>query len=141
MKNTALVVLSLFTFIACKPDSASGKEGGGGGHSHFTEIPSTAEGIWKEIASQQKKLASVVEDNYLIEAHDHGYAIRDLVRALPSKVSAEDKAKTEAASVEIAKIAAAIDKSSAAAAQKTTAENVQKMTAAVEALRVQLKAK
>ena len=45
------------------------------------------------------------------------------------------------AAAEIAKHAAAIDKSSAGGAQKTTDANVKKMAAAIDALRTELKAK
>ncbi|MHB1082925.1 MAG: hypothetical protein ACYC67_26250 [Prosthecobacter sp.] len=136
-----LVAMSLFAFIACSPDESHAKDGGPAGHSHFTEIPATTDGIWKLLGEQQAKLGSVVAKNELGEAHDHGYAIRDLVRALPAKVSAEKKVKAEAAAVEVAKIAAAIDKSSAAGAQKATQANVEKMAAAVTALKTELKAK
>ena len=139
MKHTMLVAVSLFAFAACSPDDSHAKEGGGGGHSHFTEIPDTADGIWKLLGEQQTKLAAVVARNDLGEAHDHGYAIRDLVRALPAKVSADNKAKTEEAAQSIAKIAAAIDKSSAGGAKKATEANVTKLTAAISALQASLK--
>ncbi len=141
MKTTMLAAMSLFAFIAITPGHSFAKEGGGAGHSHFIKIPETTEGIWTEIGNQQKKLAAVVAKNDLAEAHDHGYAIRDLVRALPDKVSAESKAKAETAAVEIAKIAAAIDKSGAAKAQKATETNVEKMTTAITALQAALKTK
>lgn len=137
MKSTLLAALSLCAFISMQPVTAA--EGGGAGHSHFIEIPETAEGIWKEIANQQTKLSSVVASGDLGEAHDHGYAIRDLVRALPAKVSADNKAKTEEAVKSIAKIAAAIDKSSAGGAKKATEANVTKLTAAISALQASLK--
>lgn len=141
MKHTLLVAMSIFTLIACSPEHSHSKEGGGGGHSHFTEIPDTVEGIWKLLGEQQTKLAAVVANNDLGEAHDHGYAIRDLVRALPGKLSAENKVKAEAAALEIATLATAIDKSSAAGAQKATQANVEKMVAAIITLKTELQAK
>lgn len=141
MKHSMLVAMSLFAFVACSPNESHAKEGGGAGHSHFIEIPATADGIWKELGAQQTKLTAVVANGHLHDAHDHGYAIRDLVRALPGKLPAESKAKAEAAAVEVAKIATAIDKSSAAGAQKATQGNVEKMAAAVTALQAELKAK
>lgn len=129
------------TFAQAGSEQKPAKEGAGAGHSHFIKIPPTAEEVWKEIASQQTKLAAVVAKNNLGEAHDHGYAIRDLVKALPGMVPAESKPKAEAAVAEIVKIAAAIDKSSAGGAQKATQENVKKMEAAVNALQADLKAK
>lgn len=110
------------------------------GHSHFTKIPATVPEIWKEIRKQQGKLAAVVAEKDLGEAHDHAFAIRDLVLALPARISTENKAKTETAAKEIVRIAAAIDKSGAAGAQKSTESNVKKLDAAVAALRLELKA-
>lgn len=111
----------------------------GGGHSHFTKIPATVEEIWKEIHKQQGKLVGVVAAKDLGEAHDHAFAIRDLVKALPAKVSAENKAKAEAGAKEITKLAADIDKSGAAGAQKATEANVKKMGEAVLTLEAKLK--
>lgn len=111
------------------------------GHSHFIKIPETVEGIWKEIGNQQVKLDAVVAAKKLGEAHDHGFAIRDLVRALPTKVAAENKAKAEEAVPEINKLAAAIDKSAAGGAQKVTEENVKKLATAVTTLQTALKTK
>lgn len=54
-------------------------------------------------------------------------------------LSAENKTKAAKASVEIAKIAAAIDKSGAARAKQTTDDNVQKLAAAISALQEDLK--
>ena len=150
MKKPMLVAMSLcalFAFTARQTSAQEAKaktpakEGGGGGHSHFIKIPATVEEIWKEIGNQQTKLAAVVAKNDLGEAHDHGYAIRDLVKALPGKVPGESKAKAEEAAAEIIKIAAAIDKSGAARAKKATAANVQTVEAAITKLQTDLKAK
>ena len=146
MKTSTLLARGLgaliaFTTTQTFAQEKDAKEGGGAGHSHFIKIPATVEGIWKEIASQETKLAAVVASKNLGEAHDNGFAIRDLVRALPGKVPAESKDKAEKAAVEIAKIATAIDKSSAGGAQKTTEANVKKMATAVAALQTGLKAK
>lgn len=139
-KFIATVCVASLAFAAANQTYAQAREGGGTGHSHFIKVPATAEEIWKEIANQQTKLTSVVARKDLAEAHDHGYAIRDLVRALPGKVPAEHKAKAEAAAAEVSKIAAAIDKSSAAGAQKATEGNVRKLASAITGLRGELKA-
>ena len=109
------------------------------GHSHFTKIPATVPEIWTAIHKQEVKLAAVVAQKDLGEAHDHAFAIRDLVKALPGKVAAEHKAKTEEAAKEIAKLAADIDKTAAAKAQKATEANVKKLKIAVTDLEAQLK--
>lgn len=150
MKKTILIAMGLSVCIAFtatsllaqeKPAQKPAPEADGGGHSHFTKIPATVELIWKEIQKQQGKLASVVAKKDLSEAHDHAFAIRDLVKALPAKIPVENKTKTEEAAKEIAKIAADIDKSGAAGAQKATEANVKKMDAAILALQTNLKAK
>ena len=114
-------------------------EGGGSGHSHFTKIPATVEEIWQTIHKQQGKLVSVVEKKDLGEAHDHAFAIHDLVKALPEKVAAESKTKAEESAKEIAKLAADIDKSGAAGAQKVTEAKVKKMGEAILALQAKLR--
>jgi hypothetical protein len=148
MKTPTLFALSLFALATVAPNLASAQATeekkpakASGGHSHFIKIPATTEEVWAEIGKQQVKLEAVVAAKNLGEAHDHGFAIRDLVRALPAKVPAESKVKAEEAVPEINKLAAAIDKSSAAGAQQATEENVKKMATAVEALQAALKAK
>ena len=150
MKQTTLIAVGLSACIAFtatsllaqeKPSQKPAPEPEGGGHSHFIKIPATVEEIWKEIHKQQGKLVAVVAAKDLGEAHDHAFAIRDLVKALPAKVSAENKAKAEAGAKEITKLAADIDKSGAAGAQKATEANVKKMDAAIAALQASLKTK
>ena len=135
-------------FIAFSPNHTLAQEAkdkkpapqeGGSGHSHFTKIPATVEEIWAAIHKQQAKLTAVVAKSDLGEAHDHAFAIRDLVKALPEKIATEHKVKTEESAKEIAKIAADIDKSGAAGAQKATEANVKKLETAVAALEARLK--
>ena len=150
MKQTTLIAMGLSACIAFtatsllaqeKPPQKPAPAAEGGGHSHFTKIPATVEEIWKEIHKQQAKLVAVVAAKDLGEAHDHAFAIRDLVKALPAKVSAENKAKAEAGAKEITKLAADIDKSGAAGAQKATEANMKKMDAAIAAIQASLKTK
>ena len=147
MKTTTLVAMSLTAFIALSTNQTVAQDAKdkkpapqeGGGHSHFTKIPATVEGIWTEIHKQQTKLADVVAKKDLGEAHDHAFAIRDLVKALPAKVPAENKTNAEEGAKEITKLAADIDKSGAAGAQKATEANVKKLDAADVALEAKLK--
>ena len=145
-----IVAMSLSAFIAFSTNQTvaqdakakqPAKEQSGGGHSHFTKIPATVPEIWKKIHQQQAELVKTVARKDLGEAHDHAFAIRDLVKALPAKVSAENKAKAEAGAKEITKLAGDIDKSGAAGAQKATEANVKKMDAAIAALQASLKTK
>ena len=148
MKTNTLIAMGLSAFIAANAtpllaqdakDKQPPKNEGGSGHSHFTKIPSTVEEIWAAIHKQQEKLKTVVEKKDLGEAHDHAFAISDLVRALPEKIAAEHKTEAEASAKEIAKLSADIDKSGAAGAQKATEENVKKLVAAVKTLEAKLK--
>lgn len=149
MKNAALVAMAISVFIAFpvgrtlaqegKEKQPAKEKGDGHGHSHFTKIPATVEEIWKAIHKQQGKLTSVVAKKDLGEAHDHAFAIRDLVKALPAKVPAESKAQAEEGAREVTKIAANIDKSGAAGAQKATEANVKKMGDAIKTLEANLR--
>jgi hypothetical protein len=146
MKKTTLLAMGISAFIAFTTTQTPAQEAkdkkpaqeGSSGHSHFTKIPVTVEDIWKKIHEQQGKLAGVVAQKDLGEAHDHAFAIRDLVKALPAKVPAEQKAKAEAGAKDITKLAADIDKSAAAKAQKATEANVEKMDEAIAALKANL---
>ncbi|MEO6182234.1 MAG: hypothetical protein ABIP71_03855 [Verrucomicrobiota bacterium] len=146
MKKATLLAMGISAFIAFTTNQTQAQEAkdkkpaqeGSGGHSHFTKIPATVEEIWTAIHKQQGKLVNVVAQKDLGEAHDHAFAIRDLVKALPEKVPAENKTKAEAGAKKIAKIAADIDKAGAAQAQKATEANVKKMSEAIIALQSKL---
>jgi hypothetical protein len=147
MKKMTLIAVSVSALIAATANPLLAQDGkdkppgktAEGGHSHFTKIPATVPEIWAEIHKQQVKLAATVEKKDLGEAHDHAFAIRDLVKALPEKIAAENKAKAEAGAKEIAKIASDIDKTAAGRAQKATEANVKKLSAAITALEAKLK--
>jgi hypothetical protein len=136
MNKTTIVAMGLYAFIALTTNQTQAQEGGG--HSHFTKIPAAVEDIWKEIHKQQTRLVSTVAKKDLGEAHDHAFAIRDLVKALPAKVPAASKVQAEEGAKEIAQIAADIDKSGAARAQKATEAGVKKMGEAITALQTKL---
>jgi hypothetical protein len=147
MKKTILAAMGLAAFIAFVAFPAGAQEGkekkpapkSGESHSHFTKIPEAVEDVWKEIHKQHGKLVATVAKKDLGEAHDHAFAIRDLVKALPGKVSADNKTKAEESAKEIAKIAGDIDKSGAAGAQKATETNVKKMEEAIKELQAKIK--
>ena len=140
MGISACIALTTTLSLAQEKSEKKPAQKDGGGHSHFTKIPATVEEIWQAIHKQQGKLADVVAKKDLGEAHDHAFAIRDLVKALPAKIpAAENKSKAEGGAKEIAKIAADIDKSGAAGAQKATEANVKRMGEAIIALQSKLK--
>jgi len=155
MKKMTIIAMSITVFIALTTnptlaqdpkDAKPAKEAkskkpaqeGSEAHSHFTKIPATVEEIWKKIHEQQGKLNGVVAEKDLGEAHDHAFAIRDLVKALPGKVPAELTPVADAGAKEVTKIAAAIDKSGAAKAQKATEANVKRMGKAITELQSKL---
>ena len=154
MKKPILLALGIFALaLTCQtsfaqegehqakkqpPQKTESKAEHGHGHSHSTKVPETVEGIWKAILAKQGQLERRVAAKKLGEAHDYAFAIRDLVDALPAKVPAENKSKAEAGAKEIAKLAADIDKSSAAKAQKATEANVTRMGKAITALQTDL---
>ena len=144
MKKPTLIALHLLACLAftAMPILAQEKKpapaADDGGHSHFIKIPATVPEIWKKIHQQQAGLIKTVAKKDLGEAHDHAFAIRDLVKALPAKVSPGHKAHAEAGAKEIRTLAADIDKSGAAGAQKATEANVKKMGEAIVALQAKL---
>ena len=136
MKKALLLAVSLFTFVAIAPQQAQAQ-----GHSHFIKIPETVEGIWTEIGNQQTKLSAVVAAKNLGEAHDHGYAIRDLVKALPAKVAADKRAKADEGAAAIIKLASALDKAAAAKSQKATEASAKELETSVASLKTAIEAK
>lgn len=103
------------------------------GHEHKTKTPATSAEMWKEIEQRQGRLEKTVADKKLADAHDHAFVIRDLVKILAGKASDAMKPEAKKAAQKIAAIAADIDKSGAAGAQKTTEANVKAMAAAIKA--------
>ena len=104
-------------------------------HEHHTKIPATIGEIWRALDGHQAQLETTVADKKLADAHDYAFAIRDLVAGLAGKVPEEKRATVEASAKQVAEIAASIDKSSKAGAQKTTEANVKAITSALKALR------
>ena len=48
-------------------------------------IPSTSADIWKAIDEHSASINEALKENQLTSIHEHAFAIRDLVNALPSK--------------------------------------------------------
>lgn len=105
------------------------------GHEHATKAPDSVADIFKAIDKQMDRLTKTVAAKNLEDAHDHGFALRDLSNALIGKVAADKKTSVETAAKKISELATAIDKSSAAGAQKTTESNVKSMGIAVKILK------
>jgi hypothetical protein len=106
------------------------------GHEHTTKVPDTAAAIMEKIDQHQARLVKTVDAKELGDAHDHAFAIRDLVKALVAKVPEAKKKDVEVAAQKIAQVAADIEKSAAAGAQKTTEANVKAMGGALKTLKL-----
>lgn len=115
-----------------KPAAAAASEHG---HEHSTKVPNSVADIFAAIDKQMDRLTKATAAKNLEDVHDYGFAIRDLAKALVTKVADARKRDVEVASSKISDLATAIDKSSAAGAQKTTESNVKSMGSAVRTLK------
>lgn len=105
------------------------------GHEHSTKVPDGVADIFKAVDKNLDRLTKSVAAKNLDDAHDYGFALRDLAAALVAKVPEAKKKDVEAAAKKISELATSIDKSSAAGAQKTTESSVKAMSNAVKALK------
>jgi len=92
-------------------------------------VPDTLDGIWKEIHTHHHELQDTVKAQKLAEVHHHPFAIRDLVKALPSKVPSEHKKHAEGMVKKVSQLAADLDKSGDANDQAKTEANLKKLDA------------
>ena len=91
------------------------------------EIPTTVEGIWKEIHKEHAALDETVKSKKLDQVHHHAFAIRDLVRALVSKAAPDKTVVVKAANKKIFVLAEALDKAGDAGDQAATEANAKKL--------------
>lgn len=103
-----------------------------------TALPGTIEAILEEIHQQHEKLSDVVNSKQLEKVHFHAFAIRDLAKKLPAKVSADRRARLEGAVKNIAKLAADLDASGDAGKQVMTEANLKKLNGVLKVLQAQL---
>ena len=97
-------------------------------------IPDTTEGIFKAIHEHHMELAETVKNKKLADVHHHAFAIRDLAKALPAKVPADDKSKVQGTVNNIAKLAEALDESGDANNQAKTEANLKKLDGLIKML-------
>jgi hypothetical protein len=148
MKKSILTSLTVSAFLALVASRAFAHPNGhetdpmpappppAHGHEHTTKVPASAAAIMEEIQKQQALLIKTVDDKKLEDAHDYAFAIRDMVQALVTKVPEAKKKDVEVAAGKIAQVAADIEKSAAAGAQKTTEANVKSMGGALKTLKL-----
>jgi len=96
------------------------------------QIPDTVDGIWKEIKMHHQELADVIKAKELSKVHEHAFAIRDLVKALPAKTNPEHKKPIELMVKKISQIATDLDKYGDAGDQAKTEANLTKMDDALK---------
>ncbi len=96
------------------------------------QIPDTVDGIWKEIKMHHQELADVIKAKELSKVHEHAFAIRDLVKALPAKTNPEHKKPIELMVKKISQIATDLDKYGDAGDQAKTEANLAKMDDALK---------
>lgn len=105
-----------------------------------TSIPGTSAGIWRAIEMHMQELHATITKGKLGTVHQHGYAVRDLVRALPAhspNLSADALAKIAAQTKFVDTLAERLDQSGDANNTAGTEENTRKLEAILKAMRTQ----
>jgi len=131
MKTKTLLAMGLCAaigFFATQTRAAEHEHKEGEAHAKI-QVPDTLDGIWAEIHKHHHELADTVKAQKLGEVHHHAFAIRDLGKALPSKVPAEHKKHVENMVKKLSQIAADLDKSGDAGDQAKTEANLKKLDA------------
>lgn len=92
-------------------------------------IPATADGIWKAVDQEMATLSQLIADKKLATLHEHAYAVRDLVAALPAhvKLSAADQEKLGSDEKFIAALASRLDQSGDSGDQAGAQSNYDKL--------------
>src|SRR6266700_7496665 len=75
------------------------------------KVPDTLDGIWKDTHHHHQEIKDTVKAGKLGEVHEHAFAIRDLAKALPSKIPSEHKKHAEGMVRKVSQLAADLDKS------------------------------
>ena len=95
-------------------------------------IPETADGIWQAIDMHTGELKAAIGSGALNTVHEHAFAIRDLVAALPAhspSLSTEDQAKQQADVKFVATLADRLDETGDAGDKAGTQSNYEKLSA------------
>ncbi len=103
-------------------------------------IPATSAEIWQAIDSHITELHNVITSDKLGSVHVHAYAVRDLVRALPSEsnnLSPDALAKVRGESKFVDTLAERLDHTGDANDEAGTESNLQKLEGVLKLLRAQ----
>ncbi len=101
-------------------------------------IPSTIPAIWKAIDEQAVSINQALKDNQLTSIHEHAFAIRDLVNALPalSKDLSEEQKKILQTNLSyVGQLATRLDKTGDANDKEGTQANWDKLEKILSQLR------
>lgn len=103
-------------------------------------IPGTSAGIWAAVDAHMKELHAAITQGKLNTVHQHAFAVRDLIRALPSHSSnlSASALATVAAQVKfVDTLAERLDQSGDANDKAGTEDNTRKLEAIMKTLRAQ----
>lgn len=103
-----------------------------------TTIPATAAEIWKAIDMHLAELHAVIKKGALKTVHEHAFAIRDLVRALPThspELSADAAAKVKSQVAFVDTLAERLDQTGDANDKAGTEANTTKLEAVLKNIR------
>ena len=100
-------------------------------------IPATADGIWKAVDQEMATLNQLITDKKLATLHEHAYAVRDLLAALPAhlKLSATDQAKLGSDQKFVAALASRLDQSGDSGDQAGAQSNYDKLKGVIASIR------
>jgi hypothetical protein len=103
-------------------------------------IPNTSAGIWQAVDSHMQELHAAIAQGKLNTMHQHAYAVRDLVRSLPShsaNLPAEALAKVTAQTKFVDTLAERLDQTGDANDKAGTESNVSKLEGVLKTIRDQ----
>jgi hypothetical protein len=105
-----------------------------------TTIPATADGIWRAIDKHVEVLHSAIARSKLDGVHLHAYAVRDLVRALPThspNLAADALTKVKQQSKFVDTLAERLDQTGDANDKPATEANLHKFEGVLKHLRAE----
>jgi hypothetical protein len=129
MKTKTLLAMGLCASIGLSPTPTFAAEHEHAEHADAhskVQVPDTLDGIWKEIQHHHTELTNTVAAHKLADVHHHAFAIRDLAKAVPSKVPAEHKKHIENMVKKLSQQAEDLDKSGDAGDQAKTESNLKR---------------
>jgi hypothetical protein len=125
-------VIGLFIHTQNAPAQEHNEHSDHKGAHETVKIPDTLSGIWDEIHHHNTELTNTVAQHKLADVHHHAFAVRDLAKALPSKVPSEHKQHITNMVKKLSQHAEDLDKSGDAGDQAKTEANLRKFEATLK---------